>query len=178
MGKIFFPRAGFSAIKGRIASINGKLGIHSRDAAFTSIKYPLILSAEILPSFISKNDRFTGRYVLHKPSGKFAVASDLWNHKEISAKAFGVIYTDLKNTTDIVAGAMNMNVSELGKKLEFRIDVVSGVNLNLKKVVILFKEILKQGGYGLKSETAYTPGNGAKMIRLRAYKEQEEKKLT
>ena len=178
MSKIFFPRRGLSAIKGRIASIKSKLGIPSRDPIFTakhsqlaSIKYPLLLNADILPAFVSENVSFIGKYMLHKPTGKFAIGSDITSNKEMAEKNFGAAYAELKNSPDIVAGAINMDVFDLGKKLEFRIDAVSGFDLNLLRALSCLKDILKQGGYEIKPETDYTAPNGAKMIKLIACKE-------
>jgi hypothetical protein len=166
MGRIFFSRARFTAVKGRIASIKGKLGIRSRDQIFAakhlqlaSLKYPLHLDADILPAFISENVSFTGKYMLHRSTGKFAIGSDRTSTWEMA-----------KNSPDIISGAINMDVFDLGKRLEFRIDSVSGFGLNLQRALSRLKDILKEGGYDMKPETAYTPANGARMIKLKAFR--------
>jgi hypothetical protein len=134
------------------------------------MKFPALLSADNLPAFISENERFTGKYMLHKPTGKFAIGSDITSNKEMAEKNFGVAYAELKYSPDIVAGAINMDVFDLGKKLEFSIDAISGFDTSLQRAVALLKDILKQGGYEVKPEEAYMPPNGAKMIKLNAIK--------
>jgi len=161
MSRIFFSKARFTAVKVRIASIGGRLGFKPRGPIFgamrpdaASIKYPILLSADILPNLVRENMRFTGKYILNWQTGKFAVGSDITGDREMAEKIFSLTYAGLKKSPGFTEGAINIDVIELGRKLEFRMDAVSGFGTNLQRAMSRLKDILKEGGYDTAPETA------------------------
>ena len=178
MGKIYFKRTGLTAGLCRLIPFKNKLGIKLKASTpktalpKNSFGSPAVLEAGKLPLFISENLAFTGKYVIHPPTGRFAVGRDTASHSDIAAMALGL---DLAKRPQVIMGAINMNVLDTGKSLEFYIDSVTGFDLNLQQALILLKTILSDGGYGSKPEKSFFLPNGAKMIKLKAFKELEER---